>query len=98
MLQCVASVLQCVSVCCSVLQCVILAVEASPPCDRWSGRVCCSVLQCVAVCRRMLQYVAVCCSVLQCVAVCCSVLQCATLSAGTSRHIIAGEKQHFSTE
>ena len=47
------SVLQCVVVCCSVLQCVA---------------VCCSVLQCVAVCCSMLQYVAVCCSMLQCVA------------------------------
>jgi len=50
-----ASVLQCVAVCCIVLQCVA---------------VCCSVLQCVAVCCSVLQCVAVCCSVLQCVAVC----------------------------
>jgi len=51
-------VLQCVAVCCSVLQCVALSV-------------CCSVLQCLAVCCivSVLQCVAVCCSVLQCVAV-----------------------------
>ena len=62
--------LQCVAVCCRVLQCV----------DRrfsklwWLGTgVLILMLQCVAVCW---QCVAVCCSVLQCVAVCCSVLQC----------------------
>ena len=64
MLQCVAvccSVLQCfpLSLCCSVLQCVAL---------------CCSVLQCVAVRYSALECVGVCCSVLHCVAVCCSVL------------------------
>jgi len=57
--------LQCVAVCCSVLQRVAA---------------CCSVLQCVAVCCSVLQRVAACCSVLQCVAVCCSVLQCITFS------------------
>ena len=45
---------QCVAVCCSVLQRVV---------------VCCSVLQCVAVCCSVLQRVVVCCSVLQCIAV-----------------------------
>ena len=63
MLQCVAvccSVLQRVVVCCSVLQCV---------------EVCCSVLQRVVVCYSLLQCVAVCCSVLQYVTACCSVLQ-----------------------
>ena len=64
---------ECVAVCCSVLQC--LAVS-------------CSVLQCVVVCYNVVQCVAVCCvwgsehfpimccSVLQCVAVWHSVLQC----------------------
>jgi len=66
--------MQCVAVCCSVLQCVAV---------RWSfGTVttvtsiflwACSVLQCVAVCCRLLQCVAVCCSELHCVAVCWSV-------------------------
>jgi len=45
-------VLQCVAVCCSVLQCVASDLEEGP--------VCCSVLQCVVV-------FAVCCSALQCV-------------------------------
>jgi len=54
-------VLQCVAVCCSVLQRV--AVRCSN-----GYTVCCSVLQCVAVCCSVLQYVAVCCSVLQRVA------------------------------
>jgi len=54
-------VLQCVEVCCSVLQCVAVLLQCVA--------VCCSVLQCVAVCYSVLQY---CCSVLQCVAVCAS--------------------------
>ena len=76
-------VLQCVAVCCSVLQCVAMSDK-----DQGVGRqvcnhslfccpapgmrvaVCCSVLQCVAVCCGVLQCVAVCCRVLQCVAVC----------------------------
>jgi len=53
-------VLQCVAVCCSVLQCVA---------------VCCSVRSVEMISRTLykcivLQCVAVCCSVLQCVAVC----------------------------
>jgi len=64
-------VLQCVAVCCSILQSVVVLM---------------GVLQCVAVCYRFDGCVAVCCSVLQivvglmgvlqCVVVCCSVLQC----------------------
>jgi len=54
-------VLQCVAVCCSVLQCVVhihsLYTRVREP----------RVLQCVAVCWSVLQCVAVCCSVLQCV-------------------------------
>jgi len=50
-------VLQCVAVCCSVLQ---------------SVAVCCSVLQCAAVCCSVLQSVVLCCNMFQCVAVCCS--------------------------
>ena len=46
------SVLQCVAVCCSVLQCVLQRVA-----------VCCSVLQCVAVCCSVLQCDILCCSV-----------------------------------
>ena len=61
-------VLQCVAVCCSVLQCVAVLLQCVA--------VCYSVLQCVAVRCSVLQCVAVCYSVLQCVAVCCSVLQC----------------------
>jgi len=57
-------VLQCVAVCCSVLQCVVATFHGKETNE--SVAVCCSVLQCVAVC----------CSVLQCVAVCCRVLQC----------------------
>ena len=80
------SVLQCVAVCCSVLQCVVVPVGGNSH-VAWVA-VFCSVLQCVAVCCRVLQCVvvpvggnshvacvAVCCRVLQCVTVCCRVLQ-----------------------
>jgi len=56
-------VLQCVAVCCSVLQCVAIWWEAS---NREKSDHC---LQCVAVC----------CNMLQCVAMCCNELQCALL-------------------
>jgi len=64
-------VLQCVAVCCSVLQRV--AVCRSVP---WCVAVCCSVLQCVAVYCSVSQCVAECCSELHFVIVCGSVLQC----------------------
>jgi len=51
--------LQCVAVCCSVLQCVA-CVEVR----EWSKSLTCRF--------SVLQRVAVCCSVLQCVAECCS--------------------------
>jgi len=56
-------VLQCVAVCCSVLQCVAVNVQrgaATEGVGGWQGR---------------WLYAAVCCSVLQCAAVCCNVLQ-----------------------
>ena len=56
------SVLQCVAVCCSVLQRVAVCYVAERDADLVQSLcvpVCCSVLLCVAVC----------CSVLQCVAV-----------------------------
>jgi len=72
-------VLQCVSVCCSVLQCAQhrsrSLLMCRDMCVLQCVAVCYSVLQCVTVCYSVLQCVAVCCSVLQCVAVCCSVLQ-----------------------
>jgi len=60
-------VLQCGTVCGSVLAGVGKSPSAPPPAFQilsYDSQVCCSVLQCVAVC----------CSVLQCVAVCGSVL------------------------
>jgi len=67
-------VLQCVAVCCSVMQLTPLR-----SCASLFPRSC--VLQCVAVCCSVLQCVdvAVCCSVLMCVAVYCSVLQCVAM-------------------
>ena len=73
--------LQCVAVCCSVLQCVAVQdrikdlyqrafLSSASEKRHMIGAVCCNVLQCVAV----LQCRAVNYSVLQCIAVCCSVL------------------------
>jgi len=55
--------MQCVAVCCSVLQCVAVHCNNIQHTDNRGPR--CSVLQCVAVC----------CSVLQCVAVHCNNIQ-----------------------
>jgi len=60
-LQRVASVLQSVAVCCSLLQRVASVLQ--------SAAVCCSLLQSSAACCSVLQRVAACCSVLQRVAV-----------------------------
>jgi len=63
--------LQCVAVCCSVLQCVAMQYVV------WDG--CLAGKETLTTCCSMLQCVAVCCSVydvLQCVAVRGSVLQC----------------------
>jgi len=81
-------VLQCVTVCCSVLQCVAgqstyrVSGCATSTCTLQCGVVCCSVLHCVAVCCSVLQgkVLTTCLGVsatptcmLQCVAVCYSV-------------------------
>ena len=58
--------LQCVAVCCIVLQCVTFHLIR---------RVDVTLLQCAAVCCSVLQRVAACRSVMQCVAVYCSILQ-----------------------
>jgi len=62
------SVLQCVIVCCGILQSVAVHIDCL-------NRVV-NMIQCIVVCRGVLRYVAVCCSVLWCVAMCCDVLQC----------------------
>jgi len=64
-------VLQCVAVCCSVVQFIMgegFDHSARTAVGVYTCTVCCSVLRCVAGC----------CSGLKCVAVCCSVLQCLT--------------------
>jgi len=68
--------LQCVAVCCSVLQhtagsCLVVARILQWLVLLQCDAVCCSVWQCAAVCCCVLQCVAVCCNVLQSVAVCC---------------------------
>ena len=86
--------LQCVAVCCSVMQpkeklffqvcgavwCSIDAVWCS------IGAVCCSVLHCAAANKQAAFQVciAVRCSVLKCAVVCCSVLQC----AAARKHVV----------
>jgi len=82
------SVLQCVAVCGSVMQCFTVCCNVLQ-----SVAVCGSVLQCVTVCCSVLQRVAVCCSLLQyvvscvCVTVCCSVLQCIVICCGVSKYV-----------
>jgi len=71
------SVLQCVAVCCNVLQC---EEERDVVVEMYGvvylcGVGCCSVLQSAVVCCSVLQSAVVCCSVMQCVAVCCSYLE-----------------------
>ena len=77
---------QCISVCCSVLQCVAVQFVA----------VCCSaprsqdisVLQCVVVCCSVLQCLAKSkyqCVAVQCVAVCCSAVCCSVLHGSVSQ-------------
>jgi len=83
--------LQCVAVCCSVLQrvaacCRVSATRKTMHTDRsiHTRLDTCSMLQCVTVCGCMSQLATVCCGdcvavrcgVLQCVALCCSVVQC----------------------
>ena len=82
--------MQCVAVCCSVLQCVAVRMKRNCPKIKAPvfDAVCCSVLQWVAVGCRVLQCVAVCCSVLQCV---CSVLQCAAVRCSVLQHTSARE-------
>jgi len=63
--------MQCVAVCCSVLQYVAVSLYIE---QTECVAACCSVLQRIAVCCSVLQCVAVCCSVVQCVAMCCSLL------------------------
>jgi len=65
--------LQCVAVCCIVLQCV---AYASSKCCELTGNPMDSNESCWVFQGEATIYLAVCCSVLQCVAVCCSVLQC----------------------
>jgi len=79
------SVLQCIAVCMSVLQRVILlqAQETYKQGNYWHVAVCCSVLQCVAVCCSVLRHVALCCNALQCVAVC--YLSCGRRGVNTSK-------------
>ena len=75
MLQCVCSVLQCVGVCCSVLQRTCQHAIDDAGIFGWLRALQCAIVECVAVCCSVLQCVTVCCRVLQCVAVRCSVLQ-----------------------
>jgi len=89
-------VLQCVVVCCSVLQRV--AVCSSGALCVHFQRLPGMLLQCVAACCSVVQRVAVCCIVLQrvltssryvlqCVAVCCSVFQCVAVCCSVLQRV-----------
>jgi len=85
-------VLQCVAVCCSVLQCaffLLLLAKKSQFQVLQRAAVCCSVLQCATVCCSVLQCVAACCSVLQHVAVLLNAV-CILLSANGKKVSIPG--------
>ena len=78
--------LQCVAVCCSVLQCVsgcVFEHDRNMDTGAWCVAVLCSMLQCVVVC----------CSVLQCVAVCCSVLVAVSLNMTEIWTLVPGALQ-----
>ena len=71
--------LRCVTVHCSVPQCVAGLIVVSEPCVGWQRVISSqnsSVLQCVAVWHIVVQCGAVSCSTSQFVAVCCSELRC----------------------
>ena len=99
--------LQCVALCCSVLQrvttCYSLSLCASGYCTvLWGVQICCRVMQCASVCCSVcsvLQCVAVCCSVLQCVAVCCTMLQCVAVElSGRGLYTFRGWMIHLFTK
>ena len=83
---CFGSVLQCIVVCCNLLQCFTISsrrVFLYCLCRKKYGgvagnvaAVCCSMLRCAVACYSVLQCIAVCHNVVQRVAVCCHVLQC----------------------
>jgi len=77
-------VLQCVVVCCSVLQLWLCVAQSDARNAKKLGWV---IYVCALVC------VAVFCSVLQCVAVCCSVLQCVAVVALCRPIRCAGHKE-----
>jgi len=94
-IRCMPANIVCVTLCCSVLQCVQCvamccsgsqwfvpprASVAWPPTRRACHR--------VAMCCSVLQCVAVCCSALQCLAECCSVFHLLTHQAHTRRHFV----------
>jgi len=86
-------VLQCVAVCCSVLQCVAVLTCKDKTCVR-GAHVMLQQVSCQTVAERQMAMsvssvndIAVCCSVLLCVAVCCSVLQCVAVCERGSYHV-----------
>jgi len=75
-------VLQCVSLCCSVSQCVVVGCSGFH-----RSRVLRASTYHIPVYDGVLMCVAVCCSVLQCVAVCCSIWQCAAVYCSVLRFV-----------
>ena len=67
---------QCVAVCCSVLQCVGSVLQCVAVCCNVLPMVCDAGMMLVGELEKKCLRFVVCCSVLQRVAVCCSVLQC----------------------
>jgi len=80
------SVLQCVAVCYSVLQCIALRCRSLDQSMHTFGVRMCSVLQCGVVWCSVVQCGAVCYCVLHCGAACCSVLQRVAVSRPIDIH------------
>ena len=87
--------MQCVVVCCNVLQRVAVYGGGYADAHRY-WYVCCSVLQYVAVFRALLQCVVMGMNMLAgtgvCVAVCCSVLQCVIECRRVLQYVVQGVK------
>ena len=81
--------LQCVAVCCSVLQLITCLTLESLTCGEGS------VLQCMALCCTVLQFDSVRRSVLQCANVCCSVQMCVAVCKCVLQHITCRALESF---
>ena len=67
--------LQCVAVCCSVLQRVVASHQGATPLQLQHAATCCNILKHTATCYNTLQHTRTCCNILQHTRTCCNILQ-----------------------